>query len=238
MLFRSKIRFEHIFAAVLCVYGLGLYHYFIHRSGVTSYYAVCVPLVLVICFWLSKPLGQTPGLLRSEVILAMSVLFALLTSYLFTFYPNVLNLVGMDWKPEREFYQKEFNLADDADLVRRFTAPQERVALISSFETKILIQAGRAPFFYYSPLIESAHMASDEFRGTYLHTQARLDKTMGQLQERRPPYIFVERKLIKGALSQKYQNDHPTLKTLLDYVNAHYEAQAEGRYLTAYRRNN
>ena len=60
-----KIDFENIFSAMLCVYGLGLYHYFIHRSGVTSYYAVCIPLVLVICFWICSP----------DRVLALSVFY-------------------------------------------------------------------------------------------------------------------------------------------------------------------
>ena len=38
-------------AAVLCVYGMGLYHYYVCRSSATSYYTVCIPFVFVLC-WL------------------------------------------------------------------------------------------------------------------------------------------------------------------------------------------
>ncbi|MDO8675637.1 MAG: hypothetical protein Q7K71_05955 [Candidatus Omnitrophota bacterium] len=226
-----KTDFRHIFAVVLSVYGLGLYHYFIHRSGVTSYYAVCVPLVMVICFWISRGLAVL-GIVSRRICagaLACAALGALMTGYLFTYYPNVLNLAGFDWKPEKGFYQKEFDFSEDAALIRRLTASDEPVALISSFETKILMQAGRKPFFYYFPLVESAHMNSPEVRGIYLHTYGRMDKTLQDLNQRQPRYIFVEKKLLshKGRLA---------LGTLLDHVDAHYAAQEQGKYLIAYRR--
>ena len=43
---------QHLFMVLVCVYGLGLYHYFIHRSGVTSYYMIVIPLIFVLLFWL------------------------------------------------------------------------------------------------------------------------------------------------------------------------------------------
>ena len=48
-----------------------------------------------------------------------------------------------------EYYRSHFDFQQDAALIDRLTKPDERVALISSFETKILIQAKRAPFFYH-----------------------------------------------------------------------------------------
>ncbi len=226
-----KNNFKDFFVAVLCVYGLGLYHYFIHRSGVTSYDAVCVPLVMVICFWISRGLAVFSIVSRRICAgaLACAALGSLMTSYLFTYYPNVLNLAGFDWNPEKRFYQKGFDLPDDAALIRRLTAPGDPVALISSFETKILMQAGRKPFFYYFPLVESAHMDSPEVRGIYLHTYGRMDKTLKDLNERKPEYIFVEKKLLG-------QKDRLALNTLLDHIKAHYTAGTQGKYLIAYRR--
>ncbi|MBI4309928.1 MAG: hypothetical protein HY591_06315 [Candidatus Omnitrophica bacterium] len=232
LLWLRKINYKNVFAVVLCVYGLGLYHYFIHRSGVNSYYAVCVPLVLVICFWLGKGLRPFKTGMRRTCAgaLAMSTLCALATSYLFTYYPNIFNLAGFDWRLEKHLYEEGFagDLNSDADFIKQRTAPRERVALISSFEVRILMLADRRPFFYYFPLMESAHMQAAEVRGTYLHTYGRLQKTVRQLEEAPPAYIFVEKKL----LNQKVQTG---LGALLDYVNTHYVLQAQGKYLAAFK---
>ena len=232
--FFRKSDWPHIVIAVICVYGLGLYHYFIHRSGVSSYYAVCVPLVMVICFWL-KPLFSSPG---RAAVLAGSILTALITSHLFTYYPNILNLAGHDWAPEKEFYQRSFDFTQDADLIRRLTGAAEPVPLISSFETKILMQAGRKPFFYYFPLIESAHMRTDLFRGTYLHTRPRLEKTLRQLESSRPSHVFVEEKIWRGPGAALYQHQHQNLKLLLGYIRQNYEELDKGGYLVALKRKN
>ena len=48
--FFRRVAWDNIIACVLCVYGLGLYHYYVVRSGPTSYAVVCLPAVTLI-FW-------------------------------------------------------------------------------------------------------------------------------------------------------------------------------------------
>jgi hypothetical protein len=229
--FLRRIDFKNIFVAAICLYGLLLYHYFIHRSGVTSYWAVCVPFVMVVCFWL-KSFGQDLDMAKRRAassLLLAAMLGALMTSYWFTYYPNIFNLAGLNWKPEQEFYQQSFDFSVDAKLIKDKTAPNDRVALVSSFETKILMQADRAPFFYYVPLVESAHTNGTEIRKTYLHTYGRIEKTLKQLKTTPPAYVFIEKKLL-APINQKGLNG------VLDYVKTHYESEQEGQYLVTYRR--
>jgi len=227
----------HLFMILICVYGLGLYHYFIHRSGVTSYYAVVVPLIFVLLFWLQALLRGCKKHWQKGIKLFLCVwaLGALTTSYLFTYYPNSLNLSGFDWSTEKKFYAQNFDFSQDASLIDALTTLKEPVALISSFETKILMQADRRPFFYYFPMMESEHMQGDKLRGIYIHTHARLERTLRQLQDERPSHIFIQTRLFKGPEAQSYEDSHEGFKQLMAYIRMHYQYQAQGQYLTALR---
>ena len=100
----------HLFMVLMVVYGLGMYHYFIHRSGVNSYYAVVVPFIFVLLFWVQAliSLCNAPWQKGIKLFLCAWALVALMTSYLFTYYPNALNLSGLDWSPEKKFLRREF----------------------------------------------------------------------------------------------------------------------------------
>jgi hypothetical protein len=225
----------HLFMVLVCVYGLGLYHYFIHRSGVTSYYAVVIPLIFVLLFWIKALVKYCSGDWQKgiKLFLCAWALLALATSYLFTYYPNALNLSGLDWSPEKKFYVENFDFSQDASLIDGLTAVQEPVALISSFETKILMQANRRPFFYYFPMMESEHMQGEKLRGIYLHTYARLERTLRQLQEKTPSYIFIQTRLFEGPEAQRYEDSNEGFKQLMVYVRMHYQHHSQGQYLTA-----
>jgi hypothetical protein len=121
-------------------------------------------------------------------------------------------------------------------LIAGLTSPKDRVALLSSFETKILIQAKRGPFFYYFPMIESAGMELNHFRGTALYTRSRMQKTLEQLENAKPAYIFVEKRLVRRQLSPEIYRHFETLTALLDYVDRNYQADQEGKYLVAMKR--
>jgi len=227
---------QHLFMTLICVYGLGLYHYFIHRSGVNSYYAIVVPLIFVLLFWLQALLGcfkgHWPRLIKT--LLCAWALTALATSYLFTYYPNCLNLSAFDWGPEKKFYTEQFDFTQDASLIDSLTSPNEAVASITSFDTKILMQADRRPFFYYFPImVESEHMQGDKLRGIYLHTYARLQRTLRQLQEGKPAHIFIQTRLFVGPQAHSYEDSHEGFKQLMAYIRMHYQYEAQGQWLTA-----
>jgi len=225
----------HLFMALVSAYGLGLYHYFIHRSAVTSYYVVVVPLIFVLLFWIQAGLERLSAHWQKgiKILLCVWALTALVTGYWFTYYPNVLNLSGYDWRGEQKFYATQFDFSRDAALIDALTDPQERVALISSFETRILMQANRRPFFYYFPMMESEHMQGDKLRGIYLHTYDRLARTLGQLQDQAPSYIFIQTILFEGATAKTYERNSEGFKQLMAYIRQHYQFQARGQYLTA-----
>ncbi len=229
-IFLRTASFESALVLIVCTYGLGLYHYFIHRSGVTSYYAVCIPLVLVLCFWGRTLLQWRPAWRRPSICLVPIMLGALMASYFFTYYPNVFNLGGLDWNKEQQNYRQAFDFKVDAALIAARTGPKERVALISSFETRILMQANRPPFFYYFPLVESSLPGADKIRSTYIHTQRRLKAVMAQLRTTPPAYIFVEERLGRQGAGQA------GLEALLAYVQANYQEEAKGQHLMAYKR--
>ena len=226
---------SQMFIVYVCVYGLGMYHYFVYRSAVTSYYVGCIPFIFVLCFWLQQILKPVPQQLR-RIILSVLVFLtfgALVTGYLFTVYPNVLNLAGLDFTQEETFYKKEFNFEQDAALIDRLTGPDEQAALISSFQTKILMQAQRKPFFYFYPIIWAEPMENLEFKGTEILTIGRMQKTLGQLENEKPMYVFIEKKLFLGQLPAAYYQHFQTLTILIRYLAGRYEPYDQGQYLLA-----
>ncbi len=79
---------------VLCLYGLGTFHYFVARSTGTSYDAVCLPFVFILGFWVKMGLDRLKEQQRRGVrfiLLALSV-WALMTTHMFLSYPNIINL--------------------------------------------------------------------------------------------------------------------------------------------------
>ena len=222
----------------VCVYGLGTYHYFVYRSAVTSYYVVCIPFIFVLCFWLQQILKSVVQQWRRIILSVLVVLTfgALVTGYLFTVYPNVLNLAGLDLGPEVAFYQKEFTFKPDAALIDRLTGPDEPVALISSFEVKILMEAQRKPFFYYFNLIDSRPMEGLDFLDTTLFTIDRMQRTLRQLDDQKPAHVFIEKKLFLGQLPAAYYQHFQTLTILIRYLTARYGPFDQGQYLMALKR--
>jgi hypothetical protein len=189
-------------------------------------------------FWARKILSKAAPKLRHGILMGMFLasLGALLTNPLFTYYPNVFNLARPDWIPYKQFYSQEFHFEKEAQLIDSLTSPQEAVGLISSFDVEILMEAKRKPFFYYFPMLHSHFMNEDIFEVPYVNTQARMAKTLGQMEQAKPKYVFVEAKLFRGLLSRQYYEHFVSLRILMDYLHEHYEEYAQGRYLLALRR--
>lgn len=283
----KKIDDKHIMIAVLCVYGLASYHYYIVRSADTSYYVVAWPSVFIRGF----VLYTVANLFRKQRRLILSaasvlVVFSLTTNHYFLNYPNLLHLSrnpfthpfvmmkledgrsffnhnDVVWPPQlklpanslgeteeglkteadfetdaafKEYFSKEFDFSDDARLIAGLTTPDEAVPLISSFETRILMQADRKPFFYYFPLVDSRPMRMRMFDMTALWTKGRLQKTMDELQTRAPQYIFMEKILLTDKVPAQYEYLYPDLLVVLNYIHQHYGPSREGRYLIAMKR--
>jgi len=287
--FLKKIDRRNIIVAVICVYGMGLYHYYVCRSAGTSYYSVGIPFVFVLC-WLCLQAGKFLGARHRHawwVIVLASAVFSLFTNHAYLNYPNMFNFspnpiiaplvkwpnkdlpfyfnniprglspglklsanslgqededlrIETDFKTDGEFkdyFKSEFDFREDADLIDRLSTPDQAVALISSFETRILMQADRRSFFYYFPLIDSRPMRMRIFPFTSLLSTHRLQVTLDQLEKSRPPYIFMEKILMAQSVPSSYEYLYPELLVILGYIHRHYVPFSQGHYLIALKRN-
>ncbi len=234
----GRARREFLFVVVLCVYGLGTYHYFVCRSALSSYHAVDIPFVFLLCFWLREGLMRLSADLRRILSMAVFVLSlgALLTNALFTYYPNLLNLGGYDNAREKAYFREHFHFEEDAALIDRLTSPDAKVPLISNMETKILMEARRRPFFYYFPMIYSNFTNMDTFNRTHMYTTDRLARILTQLETLKPEYIFVEERMMDRKAAEQYFQDQDAFAILMGYVQKKYEQVEKGKYLFALRR--
>ncbi len=91
--FLGKAAKRDTFALVLCLYGLGTFHYYVARSVVTSYDAVALPFAFIIGYWVKIILEAlpVPQARRVSLVFLAAALYALLTNHLFMSYPNILN---------------------------------------------------------------------------------------------------------------------------------------------------
>jgi len=233
-IYSKKSPREELFLIPLCVYGLGLYAHYLAHGSISHYYAVGIPVVLVLGFWLSKMMQWFPSAKRLKLLLflATGAWGALFTNIFFVYYPNIFDISRMDWKPEISFYQSQFNFDKDAAMIARLTPEPQGAALISSFETQILVQAKRKPFFYYAPLVTSERMDINSFAGTSVITQERLIKTINQIAGQSPEYIFIEKRLL-GPWPPEFARYFPSIVIVLRYISEHYIPQEQGMYLVA-----
>jgi hypothetical protein len=286
--FLKKINRQHIMVAVLCVYGLGLYHYYVPRSANTVYYTVCIPFVFVLC-WIAQVMIQSlkpqQGRIFQRVLLGVAA-FALFSNHFYLSYPNIFNWspnpmisstvkpvvknldfyfnniprsmpesyrvplnslgetdeylkIETDFKSDaqlKEYFRSEFAFKEDANLIDRLTPSGAHVALISSFETRILMQADRKPFFYYFPLVDSRPMHMRMFPFTSLWTTDRLGVTIKQFETSKPQYVFMEKILLIPQVPQAYEYLFPELIYILRYLDKYYQPYQYGKYLVALKR--
>ncbi len=281
---RGRITGEQCLAIVVSVYGLGLYHYYIARSALTNFYAVGVPFVAIMCFWINAQLTQRPGRWRQivPIVLACSTFVMLWVNPQFAAYPNVFNPwrhydsrgLGIlplaegkpyfnhsvihtaripvpnslgnfderlpteadfkDMEEVKRFFRQEFNFSTDARLIDVMTAPKDKVALISSFDVRILMQAKRRPFFYHYPFFLSRPMRMFSFAVPATYTVGQIKRTITQMETEKPEYIFIEKIYSKDNVI--FANSTHALQVLLLYVHTHYEPVAQGEYLMALKR--
>lgn len=170
-------------------------------------------------------------------------------NFLFSEYPDAFKLplnnlgeVSEEWRTEddfrsdeqlKDYFRKEFNFSQDAALIDSLTSAGEPVALISSFEIEMLIEAKRKPFFYIFPLVNSRPMRMRLFEVTHMWTTTQAMDTIRQLEDAQPPYVFMERVYLSKVISAAYLYDMPAVCALDKYVLLHYEPYAYGKYLVA-----
>jgi len=290
MCYFKKFSRRHILIIVICIYGLGVNHYYIARAVLTSYYVTGLPFVFVCGYWLKLLFWQWPQRRRFNAIvisLAMS-LYALVTNHNFMAYPNIFNWshnpmvdfltaqplpadlssyfehLNRNDPPELKlptnslgqtdeelyieqsfpsdddlvaYYHQDFDFSQDAQLIQALTPPGASVAVISSFEIKILIQADRGPFFYYFPLINSRPKHMRVMPINFLHTSRERfnQKAINQLQAAQPEYVFLE-KIFLYNFPKAYADKPENIIPIVSYVREHYTPFKAGEYLVAMKR--
>ena len=135
-----------------------------------------------------------------------------------------------------KYYAREFDFSLDAQLIDALVPPGSKVALVSSFETKILMDAKRQPFFYYVPLVISRPMRMRTMAVTALYTQGHLQRVIDQIESQKPPYIFIEQIFCKENIDLVNYKDGSAFLPLMRYIHAHYESYREGHFLAALKR--
>ncbi len=136
----------------------------------------------------------------------------------------------------KDMYRQEFDFSIDAALIRSLTKEKEKVALISSFEIEMLIQARRRPFFFQFPLIESRALTMRTFPQTVMLSKPSMQRTLNDLKQYKPPYIFMEKIFLNRDVPAHYHVDLQELMAVLDFVNTQYEPHQAGQYLVAMKR--
>ncbi len=136
----------------------------------------------------------------------------------------------------KEYFHSEFDFTDDAELIRSLTKEGQGVAVLSSFETRVLMQAKRAPFFYHIPLITSQPMRLRAYPADAAHSPNFLKDTLGQLEKDKPEYVFMEKVFLRENIPASYQDGNPNIVAIAQYIRAHYTSVRQGKYLTAMKR--
>lgn len=288
LVYIGKAKPDHIFIAVLAVYGLLNFQYYVVRSALTSYYMNALPFVFIALFvfylFLQKAGTKMQQRLKAAALLA--ALYALLTNHNFISYPNIVNfsrnpmtdIAVAQRYPDRQgyfhhlvkyikeedklpvnalghrdegirteesfksddeltqAYLKEFDFKEDAQLIRAYFPEQQPVALISSFETKILMQADRAPLFYHFPLISSQPMTMRSWPNDAAHSPRFLKDTLDQLESAKPQYVFVHKIFIQEQIPFSYSTANGNIVAIMAYIRTHYLPVKEGKYLVMMQR--
>ena len=206
---------DKLFIVPLSVYGLGIYGHFLWHGSMNEYYLAPLPLVGCVGFWGMQLINAADRQKARfiKVLLVMLAFVALLTNVLFTYYPHLLNMNAENWEQEKNYVQVNFNFKEDSDLLHALTSPDQKVALISGFETQILLQAKRTPFFYKSLTLLGA---------------ADVDRMIVQVDEDKPPLVFVNKNVFGTS----------GLDALVNDLKAHYHFTGQQSvHLIALQRN-
>ena len=173
-------------------------------------------------------------------------------NHLFISYPDAFKLpvnslgekdemlfIEKDFKDDqqlKDFYRQEIDYTKDAALINQLVPAGEQVPLMSSFETPILIQAKRRPFFYTLDLVNSRPRRMRNFVVTLIYTVNNLNREIQRMESRKPEYVFMEKIFLTHEVPQAYLHDSQDLISLLNYILTHYEPAKYGEYLVAMKR--
>jgi hypothetical protein len=285
-LYWDKTKRDDLMVVILSVYGLAMYHYYMGRSGGSSYYTVCIPYVFILCFWAQRALLLVKQGTRRLVLLSLFalVVYAFVSNHTYLSYPNLLNVsrnpivdpilvqplsdgrsyfnasvskvtedqkllenslgekdegikYEKDFKTDAElkkYYDQESDFSRDAALIASLTKSSDAVPVLSGFEIKMLMQADRRQFFYYSPILIARPMRMRIFPNSAMFSSGHAQRILHQLQEARPQYIFMENIFLQAPGTQHFKD--ASLAAVLNYIFANYTPDKQGQYLIVFKR--
>ena len=134
------------------------------------------------------------------------------------------------------YMKNESDFTQDAQLIASLTGSHEKVAILSSFETAILMQAKRAPFFYHTPMITSRPMRVRTWPADAAHSPRFLTDSLAALEQSKPAHIFTEKIFLEDGLPASYTQSQTNIMGLITYIKKHYTPVQQGQYLVAWQR--
>jgi len=219
--------------AVLCIYGLLIFTDYLERPMIGFYGSLMVPSVLIFLWWLDRILHLSSLLVRRGVYISLLLLAggALLTNRLMQVYPNIIYQDKERFAKERA-YEERFNVIEQsASLIRQLTDENQKIVLLSNFETALLMQAHRQPLFNDFPVMFSG--ISNGPGGLDLMTKDQCLGLINSLQEENAMYVFVDIR-IWSLGPQALGNSG--LGAVLGFIRNHYQEYAHQGFLVALQR--
>lgn len=216
-----------------CIYGLMIFVDYIAHPIVGFYGSLMVPAILVMLWWLKQLFSSSTLFVKRGAYAGIFLLVtgALLTNRLMLTYPNSIFQDKERFAQERAFYEHFDQIAPSASLIRQLTKENQKVAVLSNFETALLMQAARPPLFNNFPVMFSNLENSPG--GLNLKTQKQCLGLIDSLVEENALYVFVDARLL--ALSPQALGNSG-LNTVLNYLRNHYQGFAHQGFLVALQR--
>jgi hypothetical protein len=146
-------------------------------------------------------------------------------------YPDLFFQDQERFKSEREFYLNFDAINQSASLIRQLTQGDQRVVLLSNFETALLMQAHRQPLFKEFPVMFSS--ISNGPGGLNLKTKKQCLDLINSIQQENALYVFVDMRLWVLP-SQTLGNSG--LNAVLGFLRSHYQEYSSKGFLVALQR--
>jgi len=218
---------------VICIYGLMIFISYLEHPMTGFYGSLMLPAILVGLWWVNQGLSHVTLLVKRQVGagILLLVLGALLTNRMMLIYPNTFFQDDGRFVQETNIYQHFDAIKDSAPLIRQLTKEDEKIALLSNFDTALLMQANRQSLFDDTPLMFSS--LNGQPGGLRLIRKTQCLKLINTIEDNNPLYIFVDERLL--ALSPQVLGNSG-LKVVLDYIQHHYGNYAHQGFLVAFRR--
>jgi len=230
---------------VLSFYGLLHHQHFIILADTSVMGRDAAIELFLVFIWYDILIEQRPRFLKqgiSAVLLIGAIIFLIndpkWRSYPNFYHPRAQWPLSVDISHFKDYFDKTYAFEDDVTMIRQLTAPKDRVPIVSEHELMLLIKSHRTPFFFVFPLVYSDQIGRAWFPQDQIFTIDRMQRTIDQIKDQKPPVIFVERKLFQVPLPAPYHGIQVPLVQILTEVLKSYEPQTASPYLIAFRRKN